>query len=427
MFKFNNFSLKQSLQIVLYTIVAIIVLVKGGHYMPDSYAFLEMRFNRSPFYCSFLKIFTSIFVANYELPVIIVQYSFIVFAIQNLISNLFKVFSFNLFSIIALQGILLAPCVYWHFTGGSVLSESIAYPLVLLVFWYTFKAFKDLDVKPIFCSLAWLFILILTRGQFISFVPIILAVCVYIIYQKKNIKSSYVILLLIIALPFLTNITEKVYNKVVFGYYVSNSMSNVHLITSGFYISNDSDIDLFKIEDEQAYFKIINQSLKEANMMRNLVVANGFDDFEFYKQNFSKICNHRIHELGLAYFEQKGLNYYEQNIALNDLCKNMVVPLIKSNFLNWIKLLFKNLKTTFGTTKQILLFLVLFFYSLYMVWKQADDIYKFIALVCAFMLVNNVLIALVVYANKRYVFYFDWVIFAIVILLLNRIYIKTVK
>jgi len=427
MFKSVKLSLKQSLQILLYTSVAAFVLIKGGHYMPDSYAFLEMRFNRSPFYSSFLKIFTYVFDNKYELPVIIVQYGFIVFAVQTLISNLSKVFNLNTFSVITLQGILLAPCVYWHFTGGSILSESLAYPLVLLVFWYTYKAFNDLDEKPIYRSLLLLFFLILTRGQFIVFVPIILAVSIYIIYQNKNFKSTFAVLLLSVALPFITDISEKVYNKIVFGYYTSNAMSNVHLITSGFYLSNDYDIELFKTEDERTYFKIINQSLKKADMMRMQAIENGFDDFEFYKQNFSNICNRRVHELGLDYFEQKGFNFFEQNIALNKLCGNMIKPLIKSNFSNWVKLQFKNLKTTFGTTKQMLLFIVLLFYSLYMVWKHPDALYKFIALICTFMFATNAIIALVVYANKRYVFYFDWVIFAIVILLLNRIYIKTVK
>jgi hypothetical protein len=427
MFKSVKLSLKQSLQIVLFLIVGVFVLAKGGHYMPDSYAFLDVRFNRSPFYSTFLKIFTSIFGENFEVPVILFQYAFIVFAVRKFIIKLSKAFNLNTFSQLILQGILLAPCVYWHFTGGSILSESIAYPLVLLVFRHTFKGFKDLDLKPIYKALIFLFVLSLTRGQFVIFVPIILIVCGYIIHQKRSFRSSYFALLLIIALPFLTNLTEKIYNKVVFGYYTSNAMSNVHFIASGFYLSKDSDIDLFKAEDERAYFQIINQSLKEANMMRSQAVANGFDDYEFYDNNFSNICNHRIHELGLAYFKDKGLNYYEQNIALNSLCGNMIFPLIKSNFSNWTKLLFKNLKTTFGTTKQMLLILVLLFYSLYMVWKETDVIYKFISLACAFMFANNLLIALVVYANKRYVFYFDWVIFAIVIILLNRVYFKAVK
>jgi len=427
MFKSVKLSLKQSLQIVLFLIVGVFVLAKGGHYMPDSYAFLDVRFNRSPFYSTFLKIFISIFGENFEVPVILFQYAFIVFAVRKFIINLSKAFNLNTFSQLILQGILLAPCVYWHFTGGSILSESIAYPLVLLVFRHTFKGFIDLDLKPIYKVLIFLFVLSLTRGQFVIFVPIILIVCGYIIHQKRSFRSSYFALLLIIALPFLTNLTEKIYNKVVFGYYTSNAMSNVHFIASGFYLSKDSDIDLFKAEDERAYFQIINQSLKEANMMRSQAVANGFDDYEFYDNNFSNICNHRIHELGLAYFKDKGLNYYEQNIALNSLCGNMIFPLIKSNFSNWTKLLFKNLKTTFGTTKQMLLILVLLFYSLYMVWKETDVIYKFISLACAFMFANNLLIALVVYANKRYVFYFDWVIFAIVIILLNRVYFKAVK
>jgi hypothetical protein len=109
MFKSFKLSLNQSLQIALFLIVGVFVLAKGGHYMPDSYAFLDMRFNRSPFYCTFLKIFTSVFGDNFEAPVILFQYAFIVFAVRKFIINLSKTFNLNTFSQLILQGILLAP------------------------------------------------------------------------------------------------------------------------------------------------------------------------------------------------------------------------------------------------------------------------------------------------------------------------------
>ena len=100
----------------------------------------------------------------------------------------------------------------------------------------------------------------------------------------------------------------------------------------------------------------------------------------------------------------------------------MVGPLIKQNFKVWVKLFVKNLKNSFGSSKQLIFYLVLLFYGIYNLIKKNKNIYKFIVIATLFMFANNTLIALVIHSIKRYIFYFDWVIFATFILLLNEIF-----
>ena len=202
-------------------------------------------------------------------------------------------------------------------------------------------------------------------------------------------------------------------------------MNYVHLISSPFYISSESDINLFKNEDERAYFKLIHNSLKKAELTRNQNLD--VDDYMFYQNNFSKICNRRILDLGLDFYRIKGLNYIEQNIALNELCSKMVYPLVKKNLKIFAKLFIKNISNSFGSSRQMLLFLGLLCYGLFNFNRSSNNIYKFIIIATLFMFANNTLIALVVHSIKRYIFYFDWVIFATFIILFDEIYKKTVK
>ena len=99
----------------------------------------------------------------------------------------------------------------------------------------------------------------------------------------------------------------------------------------------------------------------------------------------------------------------------------MVLPLFKNNFNNWTKLFYKNVKNSFGSSKQMLLMLMLLIYALVQLLKTNSNLYKFISLAILLMFANNTLISGIIHSIKRYLFYFDWVIFAIIILLFHTI------
>jgi hypothetical protein len=384
-----------------------------------------MALNHSPGYCTFLKIVTSIFGDYFELPLVIIQYAIIVFGVHFFVITLKNIFNLNPLGFFIIQLICLAPCVYVHNLGSAILSEALTYPIFLVIFAFTLKLFIENNLKYLYKISTLLFLLILIRGQFLALIPVFFLIVGYIIFKTKSFNKNFYFLIILFALPILTSLSEKVYNKIVFGYFVNNAMNYVHLISSPFYISSESDINLFKNEDERAYFKLIHNSLKKAELTRNQNLD--VDDYMFYQNNFSKICNRRILDLGLDFYRIKGLNYIEQNIALNELCSKMVYPLVKKNFKIFAKLFIKNISNSFGSSRQMLLFLGLLFYGLFNFNRSSNNIYKFIIIATLFMFANNTLIALVVHSIKRYIFYFDWVIFATFIILFNEIYKKNVK
>lgn len=410
------------IHLTIYIIVGVLVIKRGIIYFPDSYTFLDMAFNHSPFYCVFLKIITTIFGDYFEIPLIIVQYSVIIFGINYFLKTLNNIFKIHKLGLIIIQLICLAPCVYVHNLGSAVLSEALTYPIFLVIFSLTLKLFVNENLNYIYKISILLVVLILTRGQFLALVPALILIVGYIIFKTKSIKKQYYFILILCAIPLLTSFSERLYNKIVFGYFVNNAMNYVHLIASPIYIANESDVDLFSSEEEITYFNIVYSSLREAELTRNQNLNLKIGDYKFYENNFSKICNRRIYELGLNFYESKGLNFVESNIALNKLCSKMIVPLIKQNFKVWTFLFTKNLINSFDSSKQILFFFILLCYSVINLIKSNKTLYKFIVLATLFMFANNTLIALVVHSINRYVFYFDWVIFVTFIILLNKIF-----
>jgi len=419
----KQFKLTNIIYTSIYFIVGVLVIARGAIYFPDSYTFVDMALNHSPAYCTFLKIFTSIFGDYFELPVVIAQYIIIAFGVHFFVQTLNNVFHIHKVGVLIIQLISLAPSVYVHNLGSAILSEALAYPIFLVIFALTLKLFVEENLKYVYKIGALLFVLILTRGQFLALVPALILIVGYIIFKTKSFKKHFYFLAILIAIPLLTSFTERVYNKIVFDHFINNAMNYVHLIASPFYIANKSDINLFTDADESAYFNLIYSSLKEAELTRNQnFKTGGLDDYLFYHFNFSEICNRRIYELGLSYYEAKGLNFIEQNVALNTLCSKMVGPLIKQNFKVWLKFFLKNLSHSFGSSKYMLFFGVLLFYGVLNLLKSNRSVYKFIVIATLFMFANNALIALVIHSIKRYVFYFDWVIFATFIILLNEIF-----
>ena len=90
-----------------------------------------------------------------------------------------------------------------------------------------------------------MFVLILTRGQFLALIAALILIVSYIIFKKKSFVNQFYFLAILIVIPILTSFTERVYNKIVFGHFENNAMNYVHFIASPFYIANESDINLF--------------------------------------------------------------------------------------------------------------------------------------------------------------------------------------
>lgn len=420
MFSTRHHKHKTILFLVVSLLALVYVISKGAIYYLDSYAFLDMRFNRSVLYSSFLKLYTTIFGSYFEWPVICSQLLLILYGVYYAINSLDSIFDFNRISYIIILVMMLSPVFYWHLIANKLLSEALAYPLLLMVLGGSFNYAIYKRIKDLYAVVLILLLLLLCRGQFIVLVPLLLLGLILVSGRQFNKKQFFIGLVLLLLTPFINELITKSYNKVVHGYFVSNAMTYVHLVSADFYISESGNSNLFEDEDAQNYFKLVNASLNAADLSREKVRSKELDDQKFYDNNFSKICNERVHEIGLSYFKNKGFNYYDQNIYLNDLCKRMFPVMLKANYKNRIKLFLKNFKTTYGGTKYLILFVMLFLLAIWKLRNSKDPFYTFVALGFGFMLANSLLIAFVMYPNNRYTFYFDWLIFAVILILIEK-------
>ena len=405
--------------------VGVFVVLKGAIYHTDTTAFLNMGYNRSPLYSSFLKLYTSIFGSAFEMPIVISQYIIIVVSASHLLKTFKTVLKLSFFGQIILLLMLLAPYIHWHFTANKLMSEALTYPLVLILTSFTIRYFISTQKRHLKQALITLMILLLARGQFIVMVPVLLLVVIYVNWKKRDFRTLWFSVLLVVLIPIFSGLIERGYHKIVHDHFVGYGMTWIHAITADFYVANEEDVNLFEEVEYQEYFETVYASLKNEELTRNQVLYNGLDDQFQYQKHFSAICNERIHEIGLAQFGD-ALDLVEKNLALNSMCRRMLFPLLAKNIQARTGLFYKNLKTTFGSAKYMILFLLLFIFSVVRLFRTNDPLYKFTTFVLLFMFANNMLIAFVVHPTNRYTFYFDWVIFAIVLLFLDRITKKSV-
>ena len=407
----------------IYALLSIFVLSKGALYFRDSYGFLEMNFHQSVGYNSVLKIITAIFNDNFEIPLVFIQLLMLILASQHIINTIKSIFNPNYVWLLLFQIIILSPALYSHFVANAVLSEGLAYPLFLFFVSLLLRAFIMEIKKYYYFALFVLFFLILVRGQFIAMTLVVLILVGVDVFRSRFNKENLTLIVVVVLLPFVSELVEKSFNKIVYNHFKSTPFDNVSIITAAYFVSDADDYSIFENEEEQQFFKNVYRVLDSLNLTKEKVKFD-YRMYEVFHRNYSYICNYSIHDKGMLYYEAKGLNKNEQLLAVNEISGRMLFPLIKDNFKPWLKLYIDNLKNAFGSFKQLLLYLVLLIASCILLIKKKNIILQFIFATMLMVFANKMIIPIAVHSIKRYMFYTDWIIITIFILLLNEIFTK---
>ena len=403
--------------IIIFVLGLCKVLYSGAFFYPDSYAFLDMALNRSPVYSLFLKGITLVFGDSFQIPVLVFQYLFFALAINFLLTSVFKKISLSPLSVLLIQLSILINGLFLYLSVNRVLSEAIVFPLVLIFIAHVFTLLVNKNFKNVYKLIFVFFLLLFTRGQFLAFLPILILILLYVLYQSKNYKKGVLALTLVLVLPIVNGLMEKTYNKIVQGQFKGYSMTYVHLITNPFYIANKDDENLFSNPEEKAFFNRTYNLLLEKKITRNQALQTKYtDDYLFFENNFSKICNASIHEANMDYYARKGYTYLEQQYAVDQMTNRMFFPLLKANFKTWVMMVVKSFIKGFGGIQMVLALGLLLVYCI-LFFK--DNRLAFIGLVIFLKILNGLVIAMVAHSIYRYTFYFDWLLFVTFILLLD--------
>ncbi|WP_133240805.1 hypothetical protein [Marixanthomonas spongiae] len=385
---------------------------------PDSPAYIEMWFRSAPGYPLFVNAVQAVFGTYFMVALKVLQLCLGLTAVWFFIKQLRKHVAMQDFWFLLLTVILLIPYVYNQKVANFILSEGLAFPLYLLVTAHLLVFFFKERRKHLLYALAFLFVLLLTRKQFLFFVPIAIVMMVWLGYRAKNLKTLLPYGFAFLALPFLISLADSTYHKIVHGHFTNTPWNGVHLLAPAMYIADKDDGSIYASEEEKAYFNAIYAQIEQKKYNEKAAVSEGKNVISHYIANFPNIANHTIYPIGKERYEDT-LSEKEALIKIDQTTTAMAFPLIRDNFKKWFSLYLKNFSYGFENSKYALLFVILLCFGIFNIHVPNTNSYKAIAFTAAITLANMAVVAIGMHTLKRFIFYNDWVLFFVVFLLLN--------
>lgn len=411
--------------IFVFCITFIILISKPAIISPDTYSYLNADIVRLPVYIIISRSFKFLFQNNYEIILVGFQLLFNFISIYTVFFSLKSLLNFKLWARLVIVILLIYPLYTESYGVNNICSESIAYPLYLLVISFTFDfLFKD-QVNKIFYIAITLILLALTRGQF--FFISVLITLIYILKHKNSIfrRKHLLPIVILILLPFLISVLESTSKKIVYGYYVKTPYSYVNAVTLPLYVSDIKDS--LEIDDKHyknIFIKSFN-TIDSLNLLSSKVNGRSKEKYKVFHDNFPIICNQNIHNYGRKYyFDLEGVRF-KNSIQTEMACKRIFFTLLKNNFKEWIKLYFVSIiHGFFGSLLLFLFFALTLIYSglkLLNVFSISDAI---VFLGSSLIISNAMIVALACHSISRYLFYNYFLGFIIIVLIMRRIYSK---
>lgn len=404
---------------IVFLFVFVFVISKPMEFFPDSEGYINMSIIRSATYPIFLYVINNIFGSYFNIATCFFQISFGLLAVYFFVNKLKKHLKINPLWYLVLTLILLIPYVYNHTIANRLLSEAISYPLYLIIITHYISLFISKETKHLIMALPLLFLLILTRSQFLYLIPIGILILVWICYKDSSFKQNIWLLLLLMCFPFIISIADKTYHKIKHDHFVSTPWKGIHLITPAFYVADRVDVSLFENKEEQLFFKAtyIQLSNKKLNI-NHLEEKYKAHTISPFINHYSEIANHTVLTEGEK-LTNSNLTTNETYIKIDSLTKSMAFPLILDNLKQWGTIYIKNIAHGFGNLKFLLLYFILLVYSLFSFLKKASNENKLFVLILVLIFSNIAFIAIGIHTIKRYTFYNDWVLFLMIFVLLD--------
>lgn len=415
----NKFTLPKRLTLesillrVVFVFSFVYLVVKPAVFSPDSYSYLRADMYRFPGYVAFLRISKFVFGEQiYPYFVVVFQTAFALIAVYFLYKKVSIFFKMNLFFKTVLLGVLLLPFFSSLNIANEVSAEAISYGLYLFICSYIVDfLFKNL-YKAVFYMAIAVFLLSLTRGQFII-IPWIIAF-LFVLKERKQffLRKNIIALLVLLMLPFITKFADRTYRKIFFNEFVETPYSFVNSVTLPLFIASEKDTLQLTNPDTKQIFK---HSLKtiDSLQLRSIYAETNTEQYKLFHDNFPKICNQNIHDYGKHYF-YKPEAPHQATVEIEKTSKELFFVLVKNNFTQWISLYFEGMKHGFKSVFILIFVLVMLFISGWKTFMRFDSLWAMVFLGTLCLLSNSMIVALACHSIDRYLFY-NWFFMVIII------------
>ncbi len=403
----------------IFVLVFIFILFQDMNAYKDGEGYINAHINRTALYPIFLQILKTVFGTFFNPATAFIQGVIGLFSVYVFSETLKKELTLHPIWHVFATALLVVPFVTNFKIANSFLSEALAYPLYLLVLRQFIKAMENNTASHLLKSIPLLLLLLLTRNQFLFLVPVAILMLSWDFYKNRNFKPTLIAITAFLLIPFISNVLDKTYHKIVHDQFVSTPWTGIHLMTPAIYVADKTDVNLFKTEKERVFFSAMFDSLVSQNLNIHHLPKNKKNSIvSEYRDRYSTIANATLYNYGkenLAPNETVNSKY----IILDKTTRAMTLPLIKDNFTTWFTLYSQNVVIGFGTSKHVLLLLILLIFGVISEVKRDDINAKFIVLGSLLLFGNMMLVAIGMHTIKRFTFYNDWILFLIVFILLQ--------
>jgi|GEM_PF-6639818 len=318
------------------------ILSKGYQIFPDSGSYISNSIQRTPLYPLLLDIFQYVFGESRYLHIVpIFQALFGLascFFLANILEKKFKIGSGVKWVIFL---ILLYPQLKFAY---SILTESVAYSLFLLVISFWTKHIFEKKDRDIYLTILFMFLCILTRPQLYFVLPVLF---LYLVFSVR-LKKGLVIIGVFIAGIFVSDALQKTYNYIYHGRYVLSQFGGFSFLPLQLYLSCPEDINLFSNQKEREFFKKVYSAMDEGKMLHKYNYTHGGVESAHFLTFFNPILGSATTILNELYGNKKGKSEVDGLIEQNKFFQKVSKRLFIKNYKKFLKFSLRSIYEVIG-------------------------------------------------------------------------------
>lgn len=388
---------------------------------PDSSSYFGIVIHRFPVYTIWLRVWELIFEDSYLHIVVVLQLLLGLVTIPLVARRIVSVFKLHKF----IHGVLLIVLVYPYFAplwvAHNITSEGLAYPLYLMVVYYSITFLYIKKQRVLFHLMGSLILLCLTRGQFII-MPLIIAV-IYFLQQPKKItqKTQIICLATLLLTPFAIKLLDRSYHKIVHDNFVPTPYSFVNIVTLPLFVSDISDSTSIADPDVRQLFIASHNTIDSLNLLSQSIQGSAKNKYEVFHNNFPEICNKNIHKKARNLYLKKGYEPWNNFIKAEEACKILTPILIKNNLNEYLTIYWEGILRGF---KSIFIFaglLLLAILGLFKFLRKPTKENSMIVLCGALIFSNALIVGIACHSIDRYLFYNYALALVMIVLFLRKL------
>ena len=399
-------------------VVGIYLFLQGPYIHADTPSYKNMDPRRSAGYPFFLYIFR-IFGEGYLTVVIAAQILLTIAAAGFFFRYIRNAFNLNTYSLL-----LLLPPLFYAVRQNpfprEIMTEALAFPIFLFVVVYFLKGVTERNYSYMLTAMLLNVILVLVRGQFLYFYPVMLLGLLHIYYLgDRNIVTCFKYAAILVLLYPATQLVDRTYHLAFHGKFVTSPFGSNAIAANALYVAREGDNKLFEDEITQNRFKEIYDSiysdtltlasLKDVQDRTSLIVS----DANHYSDSFNKILHGTTTPVLQNHFSE--LEGIESWIAIEKQLKEFIWPLIRSNWNDFILInfVYNILVRGFPSQFTLIVFFVLFIYS--MIGTVQNNRFAIILFyISTFHALHFFIVALGGRVLPRYSFYTEFLLFTFI-------------